>query len=268
MTKEKIFLGLDIGTNSVGWAVTDENYNLRKFNNNLMWGVSLFDEAEQSAKRRSFRSARRRLGRRKQRISLLQDFFAKEIIKKDENFFLRLKESALLPEDSEHRTKNIYFDDADFTDKDYFKKYPTIHHLISELINDPREHDVRLIYIACAYILAHRGHFLYAIDKDNADKIKDFTVLYDEFIDSLTNLCEELPFDSSGSELSEILRSGKSTTEKKKSLKEIWFGGKAPKKDLCDSLNFDSLISLIGGGKVKLSDLFLNDEYTELEKTP
>ena len=25
---KKYYLGLDIGTNSVGWAVTDENYNL------------------------------------------------------------------------------------------------------------------------------------------------------------------------------------------------------------------------------------------------
>lgn len=114
-------LGLDIGTNSVGWAVTDESYNLKKFHNNLMWGVHLFDEAEQSAERRSFRTARRRLDRRKQRIALLQEFFAREILKKDKTFFLRLKESGLFPEDSEHRRKNIFFDDEDFTDKDYFE---------------------------------------------------------------------------------------------------------------------------------------------------
>ena len=29
---QKYYLGLDIGTNSVGWAVTDENYNLCKEN--------------------------------------------------------------------------------------------------------------------------------------------------------------------------------------------------------------------------------------------
>ena len=28
---KKYYLGLDIGTNSVGWAVTDENYNLCKY---------------------------------------------------------------------------------------------------------------------------------------------------------------------------------------------------------------------------------------------
>ncbi|MFR2557387.1 MAG: hypothetical protein ACLTD2_04275 [Ruminococcus sp.] len=40
-----------------------------------MWGVHLFDEAKQSAERRLFRTARRRLDRRKQRIILLQEFF-------------------------------------------------------------------------------------------------------------------------------------------------------------------------------------------------
>ena len=38
MANEKNFLGLDIGSNSVGWAVTDENYRIKKFKGNLMWG--------------------------------------------------------------------------------------------------------------------------------------------------------------------------------------------------------------------------------------
>ena len=38
------FLGLDIGTNSVGWAATDENYDLLKYKNHSMWGVHLFDQ--------------------------------------------------------------------------------------------------------------------------------------------------------------------------------------------------------------------------------
>lgn len=111
MANEKIYLGLDIGSNSVGWAVTDEKYKLIKFKSNLMWGVHLFDEAQQSAERRGFRTARRRLDRRQQRIALLHDLFEAEILKKDEKFFLRLKESALLPEDSENRKHNIFFDD-------------------------------------------------------------------------------------------------------------------------------------------------------------
>ena len=31
------YLGLDIGTNSVGWAVTDEKYNILKSHGKAMW---------------------------------------------------------------------------------------------------------------------------------------------------------------------------------------------------------------------------------------
>ena len=104
MVDKKIFWGFDIGTDSVGWAVSNSEYKLKKYKNNLMWGVHLFDEAKQSAERRLFRTARRRLDRRKQRIILLKEFFVRAVCEKDENFFRRLKESALLPEDAEHRT--------------------------------------------------------------------------------------------------------------------------------------------------------------------
>lgn len=68
------YVGLDIGTSSVGWAVTDESYNVLKFNSKKMWGVRLFDEAKVAEERRTFRGARRRLDRKKERINLLQDF--------------------------------------------------------------------------------------------------------------------------------------------------------------------------------------------------
>ncbi len=200
MGSEKFFWGLDIGTNSVGWAVTDDNYRIRKYKNNLMWGVHLFDEAQQSADRRSFRTARRRLGRRKHRIALLQEFFAPQILKTDETFFLRLKESALLPQDSEHRTGNIFFDDDTYTDKEYYEQYPTIHHLIDELMRDEKPHDIRLVYLACAYILAHRGHFLFEVAKDDLKSITSFPPLNEEFINALSEMTENIPFDSSPDE--------------------------------------------------------------------
>ena len=40
------YLGFDIGTNSVGWCVTDLNYNVLRFNKKDMWGSRLFDEAD------------------------------------------------------------------------------------------------------------------------------------------------------------------------------------------------------------------------------
>lgn len=37
------YIGLDIGTNSVGWAVTDPEYNIIRKNGKSLWGVRLFD---------------------------------------------------------------------------------------------------------------------------------------------------------------------------------------------------------------------------------
>ena len=43
--QEDYFIGLDVGTDSVGWAASDTNYNLLKCNQKALWGVRLFDEA-------------------------------------------------------------------------------------------------------------------------------------------------------------------------------------------------------------------------------
>ena len=56
MEREKIYyLGLDVGTDSVGYAATDADYNLKKFKGEPVWGITLFDAANTSAERRAFR---------------------------------------------------------------------------------------------------------------------------------------------------------------------------------------------------------------------
>lgn len=262
----KVFLGLDIGTDSVGWAVTDDSYRLKKCKGQLMWGVQLFDEAESAAQRRSFRTSRRRLDRRQQRVKLLQDIFAPEILPIDEKFFLRLKESALLPEDSEHRTGNIYFDDPDYGDKEYFEEYPTIHHLIKELMKDKQPHDVRLVYYACAYLVAHRGHFLFSVDKDNVEKITDFAPVYDDFYAALDDLCGTVPFDKNPADFERIVRKHIAVNNKQKELNTLFFGNSNLKDMDSEMLDFKLLTKFISGGTVKLSKLFFNEEYEGLEK--
>ncbi|MFR8862802.1 MAG: hypothetical protein ACLVH0_12610 [Coprococcus eutactus] len=37
---DEYYVGFDIGTNSVGYAVTDKNYNLIKHGGEPMWGKS------------------------------------------------------------------------------------------------------------------------------------------------------------------------------------------------------------------------------------
>ena len=157
---KKYYLGLDIGTNSVGWAVTDENYNLCKYAGKRMWGIRLFEGGETAEQRRISRSNRRRLSRKKQRIDLLQELFAEEIAKMDPTFFIRLNESRLHLEDKSTGEKFPLFTDKDYTDIQYYKEYPTMYHLRKELIENSKVHDVRLVYLACHHILKNRGHFL------------------------------------------------------------------------------------------------------------
>ena len=55
------YVGFDIGTKSVGWAVTDEGYSILKKNGKALWGARQFPEAQKAEERRGFRIARRRL---------------------------------------------------------------------------------------------------------------------------------------------------------------------------------------------------------------
>lgn len=38
----RYFMGLDMGTSSVGWAVTDEHYQLLRRKGKDMWGMVLY----------------------------------------------------------------------------------------------------------------------------------------------------------------------------------------------------------------------------------
>lgn len=123
------YVGLDIGTNSVGWAVTDEHYKVLKYKGKRMWGIRLFEAADTAEGRRMKRTNRRRMDRKKQRIDLLQELFAPEMQKVDPTFFIRLNESRLYLEDKTVKEKYPLFIDKDYTDIEYYKKYPTIYHL-------------------------------------------------------------------------------------------------------------------------------------------
>ena len=39
------FLGLDMGSGSVGWAVTDDQYRVLRAHGKAMWGTRLFESA-------------------------------------------------------------------------------------------------------------------------------------------------------------------------------------------------------------------------------
>lgn len=157
---EKYFVGLDMGTSSVGWAVTDEHYHLLRRKGKDLWGARLFDEAKTSAARRVSRVSRRRLARQRARIGWLKELFRPYLDEKDPGFLQRLEESRFFLEDKTEKQPYALFSDNDFTDKDYYKKYPTIFHLRKELLESKDPHDVRLVFLAILNMYAHRGHFL------------------------------------------------------------------------------------------------------------
>jgi CRISPR-associated endonuclease Csn1 len=80
------YLGLDIGTSSVGWAVTGEQYHIPRLRGQRAWGVRLFEEAKTSAERRMHRIARRRYYRRGERLKYLQQIFSPYIEPIDPGF--------------------------------------------------------------------------------------------------------------------------------------------------------------------------------------
>ena len=180
--KKPYSIGLDIGTNSVGWAViTDEykvpakkmkvlgNTNKESIKKNLI-GALLFDAGNTAADCRLKRTARRRLTRRRSRILYLQEIFANEMNKVDESFFHRLDDSFLVPEDKRGSKYPIFgtFEE----EKEYHKQFPTIYHLRKSLADLKEKADLRLIYLALAHIIKYRGHFLYedTFDIKNNDK--------------------------------------------------------------------------------------------------
>ena len=200
------YVGLDIGTNSVGWAVTDPEYNLCRFHKKDMWGIRLFEEAQTAADRRMKRTNRRRLQRRKQRIKLLQMLFAEEMYKVDPTFFIRLNESRLWPEDKLTGTSQLLFCDKDYTDRDFYKDYPTIYHLRKELLNSRKQHDIRLVYLALHHIIKSRGHFLINGDLESA---KDFSVSFSQF---LAFFNDNMPYsleERKAAEIAEVLKDHK-----------------------------------------------------------
>lgn len=188
----KYNIGLDIGTESVGWAVTDlDNFKVLRKGKKKLWGVRLFEPGETAEVRRNFRSSRRRYDRRRQRIFYLQEIFAEEMEKVDNSFFIRLKEGFLYKEDKtinkdisecSKQFKYNLFIDKDFNDSDFYKKYPTIYHLRHELMYKP-VNDLRLIYLAMHHIIKYRGNFIKEgrkIDVNNIDIVGKLEYIFDE----------------------------------------------------------------------------------------
>lgn len=261
MMKEikKIFIGLDMGTTSVGWAVTDENYEVIKKNGKALWGIRLFDEAQTAEDRRMHRIARRRIERRSRRIDLLQELFAQEICKKDPGFYERLNESGLHEEDKSIRQANSLFNDDDYDDKAYYKKYPTIYHLRHALMTENHPFDVRLVYLAIHHILKHRGHFLFENFQTDEKGTSGFDESFAAFGSALDRIKGSSPDVRKADSMKDILKDKKlGVKEKAASLLQCLGQGK--EKD------FKAMMTLAAGGTASLSDIFNDEKLKDFEK--
>lgn len=188
MESRRYHIGLDIGTSSIGYAVMDDNFKLMRAKGKTMIGTYLFTEGQTAADRRGFRTARRRLSRRRWRLSLLENFFAPHMEKLDPMFFKRLKESRRTAQ--EKRTAEagtILFPKQG--DAAFYKKYPTIYHLRYALMNEKRKFDLREIFLAAHHIVKYRGNFLYSTP---VDRFSSGKVDFDTAFASLNDLYAEL----------------------------------------------------------------------------
>lgn len=138
--KKQNILGLDLGTNSVGYSLVSETYTPIRHKGKLVSGVLKFKENEVASNqdRRAFRTSRRSLRKRHDRIRLINKIFI-----------------------------NCH-------EINYKIKYPTLWHLQKAIING-EESNIDYLYSLIKTIMKHRGNFyeLRPDLKEDESKIKE-----------------------------------------------------------------------------------------------
>lgn len=251
----KYNIGLDIGTSSVGWCVTDEENNIVKKSGKHLWGSRLFDEGKTAADTRTFRGVRRRTERRKNRIRYLQSMLLEDIEKVDENFIPRLQQSNLIKDDTNQFKFNL-FEDEEFIDKEYYSEYPTIYHLRNALVTKDQKFDIRLVYLALHHIIKYRGNFL--TKGDLSDETNAINSDLENIIDYLKENEIELKYPIE--KIKEILVNKELTKSEK--AKEIlsFFDYEKEDKQIIDNI-FKSVVGL----KFNLNAIFDLEDERKLE---
>ena len=268
--KKEYYIGLDMGTNSVGWAVTDTEYNLMRAKGKDLWGVRLFTEAKPAVTRRTKRVQRRRVEREKARKAMLRLFFADAIDEVDPGFFQRLDESFLQYEDRSDSNKqmNALFNDGNYKDIDYYNEFPTIFHLRKALLHDGKKFDVRLVYLALLNLFSHRGHFLNTNMSSDDDRDNNFDGAWSELIDTFevaqlsNNKTVNISVLTDSEKYSEIKQvigdNGKTRSAKFDILRDL-LGIQKSEKHTC------AVLKLVCGLKVTVKDILSNIENPAVE---
>ncbi|MGL6064483.1 MAG: type II CRISPR RNA-guided endonuclease Cas9 [Fusobacteriaceae bacterium] len=267
LKKENYSIGLDIGTSSVGWSVTNESGDLKRFKGKCMLGSSLFESAEVALTRRGFRSSRRRLQRRQVRIENLQNLVQKEMAIIDPLFFMKMKESKLYLEDKSNDPLNLdvllgKWDGKNGIDR---KEFKTIYHLREYIMNAKEKVDFRLIYLALHHALKYRGNFLYQ-EMETFSAEKGLKASVEEFLEAIQRKEEYGEYEEKDVvEIENILKDKKmKNRDKEIALTEVFMmliniSEKTIKKQKATAFSKAMI-----GGKANFSKMFSLEEESEI----
>lgn len=265
--KDNYSIGLDIGTTSVGWAVTDENGDLKRFKGKFMLGSSLFGPAEVAVTRRGFRSSRRRLHRRQIRIENLQCLLNDEISKIDPFFFIKMKESKLYPEDKQKDPLNLHILLGKWDGKEKIdnKKFKTIFHLRDFLMEKKEKVDFRLVYLALHHALKYRGNFLYQ-EIENFSSEKGLKASIKEFLEATQNNEEFEEFHENNIiEIENVLKNkDKKNKDKESALKDIFMKLLNVDDEKFKKAKATAISKAMIGGKANFSIIFNIDDDDDI----
>ena len=258
-------IGLDIGTNSVGWAVITDDYKVpskkmkvlgntsKKYIKKNLLGALLFDSGITAEGRRLKRTTRRRYTRRRNRILYLQEIFSTEMATLDDAFFQRLDDSFLVPDDKRDSKYPIFGNLVE--EKAYHDEFPTIYHLRKYLADSTKKADLRLVYLALAHMIKYRGHFL--IEGDFNSKNNDIQKNFQDFLDTYNTIFEsDLSLENS-KQLEEIVKDKISKSAKKDRILKLFPGEK-------NSGIFSEFLKLIVGNQADFKKYFNLDEKAPL----
>ncbi len=259
---ENYSIGLDLGTNSVGWAVIDENYNLAKLKGKDAWGAFLFEKAGTAKDWRLKSGQRRRYERRRERISLLQELLSSAVYKADPNFYIKLSESSYrMGEGCYFRDNRYNLFDGDYTDRDFYndKNSLTIYHLRNHLMTCDTKEDIRKIYLAIHHIIKYRGNFLYQ------DKKIEVGAVLDEQLKALFELLLndyeiDLRYTDKLYKLKSILKDKKIFKSDKKKQILALFADSYEKDEEIKKDFVEAFTNAILGYKTNLTSLVLSEE--------
>lgn len=267
--KEVYNIGLDIGTSSVGYAMTDANGRLLRFHKRPTYGSVLFEEAQTAKERRQKRSARRRLARRRKRIKLLQALVAPDVCAADPEFFLRMNESFLWAVDSKYEKLYAKLPKALFVDGTVsVETLPTIYHIRNELVKSTKQADIRYVYLAMHHIIKYRGHFLMegqTLSDIGAEAPQKMQELLELLTDPESFACGLAPAENAAKEICHAMEnhSLRGMARREQIQKLLYAGKKKESKEAAQSL-----ASLLLGYKGSLKALIDYESQTDApEKT-